>query len=161
MSNKLVSRLRLPVAELPVFLCPSILRVITRPLTRVSHPQPQPLRQALQRREFTASIRNRTTEPTPGKSKHSLDQLPQQCAGCGALSQTVDQNGAGFYTLSRASVRHYLDTLPDEAQNKLSAEDELVKEALEKAGSAATGIRLEDFVARPCKRKSFTIFEIY
>lgn len=45
---------------------------------------------------------NATNPPT------ALPQLPQQCGGCGALSQTSDPAEPGFYTLTRKSVQSHL-----------------------------------------------------
>jgi hypothetical protein len=80
-----------------------------------------------------------------------LERLPQQCPGCGALSQTADKDSPGFYTPTRKSIRKYLEE--GSHSSRKSAEDEIVKAALENAGSVETGISVGDFSA-PSKRNS-------
>jgi hypothetical protein len=80
-----------------------------------------------------------------------LESLPQQCAGCGALSQTVDKEAPGFYTPTRKSIRQYLG---GSSSPKKSEEDEIVKAALENAGSAQTGMSLAHF-RTPSKNTNF------
>jgi hypothetical protein len=73
-----------------------------------------------------------------------LERLPQQCAGCGALSQTVAKEAPGFYTPTRKSIRQYLEGTSSSTK---STEDIIVKAALENAASIETGIQLDDFSA--------------
>jgi len=43
-----------------------------------------------------------------GYASRKSKPLPTTCPGCGALSQEVDSEEAGYYTRSRKAVRHYL-----------------------------------------------------
>ncbi|TAQ89120.1 hypothetical protein B7494_g2516 [Chlorociboria aeruginascens] len=55
-------------------------------------------------------------------------KLPTQCSGCGALSQAVDKEQPGFYSLTRRSVKDYLGAVPNV---KTSAVDEIIKNTVE------------------------------
>lgn len=49
------------------------------------------------------------SSPAPMKAQYgSLRHLPLSCPGCGALTQEVDGDEAGFYTRSRRSVKEYI-----------------------------------------------------
>ena len=54
--------------------------------------------------------------------------LPAACPGCGALTQSVHKNEAGFYSSSRANVRRYTHPQPPEPSK--TTEDAVVKSAL-------------------------------
>ncbi|KAF8863564.1 hypothetical protein BDZ45DRAFT_615255 [Acephala macrosclerotiorum] len=140
-ASKLVKRIVTPVAELPVFLCPGLVRTThftPLPCSHNSSLKPQ----ASQRRLITSNGIT-STKNLVADSNYSLRRLPQQCVGCGALSQTVDATGAGYYTLGRNTVKRYIETLS--GQNE-SAEDKIVKEALKQADTASIGITANDFV---------------
>lgn len=144
-----------PVADIPAFLCPGILRIALQP-RRQSTPcehQPKPPVRASQRR-FISSI---TPDSPAGKAEPSripvLNKLPQQCAGCGAFTQTVDEKGAGYFTLTRGSVKNYLGS---QTTSRLSEEEAIVKQALEAAGSAIESVKLGDFSAPGTFSKTFT-----
>jgi hypothetical protein len=85
-----------------------------------------------------------------------LETLPQQCPGCGALSQTVDQDQPGFYTRSRKTVRNYLQK---KSFSKDSEEDDIVRAALQNAGSHAETVSLGDF-SSPGKRGDFPLLTV-
>ena len=70
--------------------------------------------------------------------------MPSQCAGCGALSQTILKDEAGFYTLTRRSVKDYTAA----AAPQESKEDTIVKAALDNA--SGVGLELGDFT-KPSK----------
>ncbi|TVY85238.1 Mitochondrial genetic interactor of prohibitins [Lachnellula suecica] len=136
LAQRLTRQSHIPIADLPAFLCPGILRV-AHLQTSKSSPQ-RPFHSQSQR--FTDSTVLDTPETQTNvapRQKH----LPSQCAGCGALSQTSIQDEAGFYTLTRKSVKEYLAS----AAPQESAEDAIVKAALKNAGEAAAGLELGDF----------------
>ncbi len=130
-ARRAVRRLCLPVAEIPAFLCPGILRTAYLPGRCLDRSR---------LRFLPASQRNLTSvalidsKPAATRQKPYLKKLPQQCAGCGALSQTVDSEGPGFYTLSRKSVKSFVEESSGPASR---TEDQIVKAALETAGSEA------------------------
>jgi hypothetical protein len=147
LAQKLTRHVGVPVAELPVFLCPGLLRAKqVKQLPYHSSPT------GSQRRLLTSITPTLHKDPL-ADSRLALRRLPQQCVGCGALSQNVDASDAGFYTLSRKSVRRYLDT----ATNlKASSEDAIVKAALQQAEAASSRFTLGDF-ARPGTTYNLTI----
>lgn len=137
---RVIKQVAIPVADIPTFLCPGILRALALPV-RCGHQQPRLISTASRRRNWAPS-------PTPisrhvsGIRKPTLERLPQQCAGCGALSQTVDSEGPGYYTLTRKSVKTFVEgRLTPES----TAEDHIVKAALESAGAEAADLNLPDF----------------
>ncbi|KAE8452828.1 hypothetical protein EG329_013100 [Mollisiaceae sp. DMI_Dod_QoI] len=140
--SRFVKQVVAPVAELPVFLCPGLVRIAQlTPLScshnrSLGHPLP------LQRRLVTSITAPATKDPI-ADSRFALRRLPQQCVGCGALSQTVDETGPGYYTLSRRTVKTYLERISGQ---KESSEDAIVKAALEQADTTSTGISLSEFV---------------
>lgn len=69
-----------------------------------------------------AGDRGESTAPAP------VRQLPVQCHGCGALSQTTMSGTAGFYDLNRKAVRAYLGLLSEEPRRR--AEDDIVQASL-------------------------------
>jgi hypothetical protein len=143
-----VRQVGVPVADLPVFLCPGILRFPSLPTTQ--RPQGYQLHRShtSQQRHIT-SITSIPTAVSPKALAPLLERLPQQCPGCGALSQTADKDAPGFYTPTRKSIRKYLEG--GSPSSRKSAEDEIVKAALENAGSVETGISVGDFSV-PSKR---------
>jgi len=131
-----------PVADIPTFLCPGILRIVSTTRIPPCKHQPKPAGRTSQRRFISSAA----SDNSPGKIQTSgiagLNKLPQQCAGCGAFSQTVDQQGPGYFTLTRGSVKNYLSRTSGQ---RLSEEDRIVKKALEAAGPAGAGFKLGDF----------------
>ncbi|KUJ18246.1 uncharacterized protein LY89DRAFT_614876 [Mollisia scopiformis] len=141
LAAKLVKQVGTPVAELPAFLCPGLLRTAQSKILQ-SHSKSlgSPL---ISQRRCIASITHTSTQASAADSRIALRRLPQQCIGCGALSQTVNETGAGFYTLSRKSVKRYLEVSSD---HKDSAEDQIVRAALSRADVSSPEINLGGFV---------------
>jgi hypothetical protein len=143
LAGRVLRQVGVPVADLPVFLCPELLRFPS------VQPKPRPqesrrtTRQPSQQRHIT-SIGSNNSGPLPKTLAPLLERLPQQCAGCGALSQTVAKEAPGFYTPTRKSIRQYLEGTSSSIK---STEDIIVKAALENAASIETGIQLDDFSA--------------
>lgn len=120
--------------EIPVFLCPALLRpkssyfpvsttvAQNRKLFRTSSAHSRPLSSNLE----APSIYNSST------SVHDAVRLPAQCSGCGALSQTVDNEEAGFYSLSRRSIKSYLGIKDHSPSRRAGQEYGAVEAALKK-----------------------------
>ncbi|APA16297.1 hypothetical protein sscle_16g110670 [Sclerotinia sclerotiorum 1980 UF-70] len=125
------------VAEVPTFLCPLLARGLQ--LSKLVHNQPRKNVQ-LQRRYVQSQAQPQAQVPEIAESTsdapaQALPKLPSQCAGCGALSQTTVEDEAGYFSLTRRSIKEYLRT-PSMAKNaKVTAEDEIVKRALENVDS--------------------------
>jgi hypothetical protein len=151
LARRIARQATIPVADLPTFLCPGILRITHLQPTQNSPKHARPLPRASQRRHATSISSNSPISLSAGPGP-LLETLPQQCPGCGALSQTVDQDQPGFYTRSRKAVRNYLQK---KSFPKSSEEDDIVKAALENAGSLAETISLGDF-SSPGKRGDFS-----
>jgi hypothetical protein len=147
LARRIARQVAIPVADLPTFLCPGILRITHLQPSQHSPKLAQSLPRAPQRRQITSNTFNGPISLSTGPGP-LLESLPQQCPGCGALSQTVDQDQPGFYTRSRKAVRNYLQ---NKSFPKSSEEDDIVKAALENAGSLAETVSLGDF-SSPGKR---------
>ncbi|KAB8290295.1 hypothetical protein EYC80_011159 [Monilinia laxa] len=119
------------VAEIPTFLCPLLARSLQA--SKLLHNQPQRSFQVQQR--CIQSQAQEIPESSSIVSAQAVAKLPSQCAGCGALSQTIIENEAGFYSLTRRSVKEYLGASYMAKKTKAIAEDEVVKKALENVDS--------------------------
>lgn len=123
-------------SSLPLYLCPAAARASAtlsrgasrRPAATAQQRQVFPLNQTrkshVEATETDGSLEQVEVhaEPVP------LRQLPVQCHGCGALSQTEVSNTAGYYDLNRKPVRAFLGLLKDEPRRR--AEDEIVQASL-------------------------------
>lgn len=105
LARRAAAQVDVPVAILPAFLCPGILEIGPAPRTpRCFHPR-RPL--------HTTEASHKESEPSISRPlAFALEltlssKLPVQCPGCGALSQVVEKDDPGFYTLTRGSVRGY------------------------------------------------------
>ncbi|KAI0900458.1 hypothetical protein F4806DRAFT_448711 [Annulohypoxylon nitens] len=126
--------------ELPLFLYPSIYRTLPRQrLSAVAlSSQARPSRWRIQRRCLHAQaaaedhlVPNHDTQKTaPARTQSIVRQLPRQCRGCGALSQTTSPDLPGYFDLSRKTIANYLR--PPAAE--LPRQDEIIYErALDKS----------------------------
>lgn len=145
LAQRFTRQFPIPTADLPAFLCPGILQIAhlqtskCAPKLRVFHSQPP-------RFIDSPALDVSKVEPSVDLAhKH----LPFQCAGCGALSQTVIQDEPGFYTPTRRSVKDYLGTTAP----RESAEDAIVRAALENAGEVE--LNLGD-VSKPSSKSKFS-----
>lgn len=138
-AQRAARQVSIPTADLPVFLCPGLLRVATVQHTQYSCQQPRSFSQASLRKRPALNSEDTLRQKT-SILPVDVRKLPRQCAGCGALSQAVDQESPGFYTLTRKSLRQYLD---GPSSTKHAVEDDVVRAALENAGEAATGLVFE------------------
>ena len=147
-AHRVASRVELPVAELPAFLCPSLLRT--------AYTRPPVFRLQRQHGASLVSRRYHSTEPTSpvSNSQHiPLDiskKLPRQCPGCGAHTQFVDKEEAGYYTVTRTSLQAFL------GGDAGSKEEAIISAALDNVSSVAS-----DFGFRKQKRKCITSLWYY
>jgi hypothetical protein len=72
-----------------------------------------------------------STRIGPGQIRHDsvykVTRLPRQCSGCGAFSQTSNDKEAGFYSLSRKSVRAFLGAFRKPSIINSLAEGEIIE----------------------------------
>ncbi len=128
--------------ELPVFLCPALLRHGHQPgwgpSTSINFNRSQT------RRHVHTSVQH-THSLYDNNNNHNTDRcllrLPQQCPGCGAHSQAHDDQEPGFYSLERRSVKTYVDKTIDLGQRRRSPDDQVLQAALAnvKANHASIG----------------------
>ncbi|KAM0126268.1 hypothetical protein ACHAP3_009345 [Botrytis cinerea] len=123
------------VAEIPTFLCPLLARNLQSP--KLVHNQPR--KSVRIQRRYVQSQAQSQDQDTPKSSSiasgQAVARLPSQCAGCGALSQTTVEDEAGYYSLTRRSVKDFLGTSHSAKNTKATAEDEIVQRALENVDS--------------------------
>lgn len=106
--NRLVSRTRLPRTQ------QRNLNIHRSPVPRQAAPAPVPQDESISldiptETSFTSWEPFRSPSHAPTNiAQASLGHLPVSCPGCGALTQEVDADQAGFYTRSRKSVKDYI-----------------------------------------------------
>lgn len=107
LARRFARQVDVPVAILPAFLCPGILKIGPAPRSTgycqfQRHLHTTEASQTKKEAEFL------TSRPLASVLEPALSsKLPVQCPGCGALSQIVERDDPGFYTLSRRSVKDY------------------------------------------------------
>lgn len=125
------------VAEIPTFLCPLLAHSL-QPAKRLHNPPQRSFRGQRRYIQSQAQVEVQAQEIPESSSIVSapaVAKLPSQCAGCGALTQTTIEGEAGFYSLTRRSVKEYLGISCTAKSTKAIAEDEVVKKALENVDS--------------------------
>ena len=129
--TRAIKQVETPLVELPLFLCPALLGA-----TR-SQSSPFPFqRRKLHTTPSQAIISESNPSQTPDQAKRLGARLPLQCAGCGALSQTVDNDEPGFYNLKRKTVKEYIaGTSGKSADLEIQDEDRIIQQSLENASS--------------------------
>ncbi|KAI0479328.1 hypothetical protein GGR56DRAFT_634457 [Xylariaceae sp. FL0804] len=130
----------LPRLELPLYLCPftSTHRAVAAPVARPLPWRALPTRRRclhMQAADASTTIAPATPTPAtfPPVSNHDVlasanRRLPQQCSGCGALSQTLQPNQPGYFDLDRKAVRKYLGVDSNEAEARRTRDEEKVFE---------------------------------
>ena len=122
--SRAIKQAEAPVVSLPAFLCPALVSGLLI--------QNSPSR-GYQRRNLHA-IPDQTSVASPDipklrhVSKNPGASLPVQCAGCGALSQTADNEGPGFYNLKRRTVKEYMG---GRSVQQESDEERVIQKSLE------------------------------
>ncbi|KAK4166184.1 hypothetical protein QBC43DRAFT_314173 [Cladorrhinum sp. PSN259] len=116
-------------SELPLYLCPAFRSLSVNTTTRPQYRQQTPF-QIRQIRRLHTQLHEPKTNTTPSRiTKPPVRTLPVQCHGCGALSQTTTPGEAGYYDVSRKTIRQYLGL--EEEEVKPRREEEIVEKALE------------------------------
>ncbi|OHW99870.1 DUF974 domain-containing protein [Colletotrichum incanum] len=131
---------RAALAEVPVYLCPSLSAASARhsfaPAAQAHQKLPYRQRRCV---HVEASTTSEAPPPPPPATEPTQQlptkKLPLQCSGCGALTQTTDAGQAGYYDLSRKAVREFLAPANDKnTEKELREEDKVVDEALQNLG---------------------------
>ncbi|RDW82254.1 hypothetical protein BP6252_03366 [Coleophoma cylindrospora] len=129
-----LSRHGLRSLELPEFLCPALRHVNILYLEQSR--ERNSTAPCIQRRHASSAIPRTDSSKIALPEAKSLRKLPQQCAGCGALSQTVDSEEPGYYSLGRRSVK---DFLVDKSAQKSKEESAVVEAAFQNINSEVLG----------------------
>ncbi|THY29082.1 hypothetical protein D6D00_03837 [Aureobasidium pullulans] len=116
--------------------------LLRKPLTRTSiHAPPYYLRPSLLSLSIAAKRLSSTEAASPVQDQHDLTErfqseikqktrkLPLSCPGCGAPSQTVAPEEAGFYSLGRSAVKKFV-------QDDAKQEDLVFQATLDKVDSS-------------------------
>ncbi|KAG9232291.1 hypothetical protein BJ875DRAFT_89508 [Amylocarpus encephaloides] len=130
------------VADIPVFLCPGLLRTRYNSTSRAcSKSTPSPRRHTASQAALLAVGTPRALESQPKSTKDyeflAQSNLPQQCPGCGALSQTILKDEAGYYNIGRKSVKHFV--VVGGVSEAVSPERTVIQAALENAKALTNG----------------------
>ena len=141
-----------PVADIPTFLCPGLLRIANLPIRNCHSRHTQLITRHATRRfmtvqavdvgELTAATVQAQKEAAKRYESRAQAVLPRQCPGCGALSQSVLDNEAGYYDITRRGVRKYIVGAKIDGR-EASEEDVIVQKALDNAGALGLGLGLE------------------
>ncbi|KAK4655940.1 hypothetical protein QC762_306860 [Podospora pseudocomata] len=125
--------------SVPLYLCPafrSLSTVANAPHSRPSIPHhrqnaPCQFRQLRRLHEQSSGLEHTSDAPEEITSLEVAPKkkLPPQCHGCGALSQTAVPDEAGYYDMSRKSIRQYLGLDKTTKPDKLEQND-IIKDAL-------------------------------
>lgn len=101
-ARRVKCQLNVPVADLPLFLCPGWIST-----SRARYRQRQPYTTSAQ--ALLSTSPSQLSQISKVQDDRSLvTRLPPQCSGCGALSQVVDKDEAGYYNPTRRSVEEYI-----------------------------------------------------
>jgi len=142
----------LHMIELPGFLCPAFLGI--KPISRIPTIRSQmalrKLTQPSRRRLLHHDSQSILSQVQQG-SPYGFARLPQQCAGCGSLSQTVEENEPGFYTLSRRSVKEYIGDIVHIKASRSLSEDQIVEASLQNVEDNVLGRHKLEMPSSPCR----------
>ncbi|PQE08865.1 Genetic interactor of prohibitins 3 mitochondrial protein [Rutstroemia sp. NJR-2017a BVV2] len=116
-------------SETPIFLLPQLARHLQQ--ARPTFPPPQ--KHSRTQRRYIQTPTQEETKAGHVTNLAALSKLPSHCPGCGALAQADTKDVAGYYTMTRRSVKQYLGARPLTLDN---SEDEIVRKALEKVDSS-------------------------
>ena len=155
--TRAIKQAETPLVDLPLFLCPALLGVRRSPTSSF----------AFQRRKLQTTPEQSATlasefPRTPDQIKIAGGSLPLQCAGCGALSQTVDKDEPGYYNLKRKTVKEYITGISDQApETEIQNEDILIQKSLENAASTIDPKLLRQLAYSMPTRKSASKFKLH
>lgn len=141
--------------QIPIFLCPAFgnrhNHTLSRPRTTLPTRLPswKTLRRCLQTQ--AESTDSALTEPSevPESDPVPIRDLPTQCTGCGALSQTFASDQPGYYDVGRKAVRWYLGLEKSRSKRAIKDREEegVFKDVLQKFDEAELeklGLDVED-----------------
>ncbi|KAF2404889.1 hypothetical protein EJ06DRAFT_525453 [Trichodelitschia bisporula] len=115
-------------SSVPLFLCPALARAPFRPPIRRYVPAQAKFLSTSTRRTIGADVPSQAPQDAESSPpSNPILSLPLACPGCGAPSQIVEPDEAGFYTLTRGGVRRFLGYQHGES----AAEDQVFSSALE------------------------------
>lgn len=120
----------MPGKGLPLLLCPAIGAVS---LNRAAAVQRTTIRYSQRRMNHTETTQLQETAET---IQTPTRKLPLACSGCGAFTQTSDENSFGFYNIESKRVRNWLHPKQMEAKEDEVAEDDVVQGVLASMDSA-------------------------
>lgn len=121
------------VTEVPGYLCPALGSFAQRGHDLVSRTRKLPYGQQ-QRCLHLDSTTASALEEAPPLDQSLTKNLPLQCHGCGAFSQTSEPDQAGYYDVSRKAVRRFLGQEQEQERNSVKeerGEDYVVDQALQ------------------------------
>lgn len=102
-------------SSIPIFLCPLLRKFAPIPVLA----QERNVRRSnTQKRGYQLESAEALTRDKP--IPPNLLALPRSCPGCGAFTQTVNSEGAGFYSTTRRSVKSFV---AQHARGQLGDED--------------------------------------
>lgn len=120
----------MPVKGLPLFLCPAIGTVSLNPASAMKRTTIRYSQRRMNHMETTQQQETAEAIETPTR------KLPLACSGCGAFTQTSDENSFGFYNIESKRVRNWQYPKQIEAKEDEVAEDEVVQGVLASMDSA-------------------------
>lgn len=97
--------------SVPLFLCPALLRAPPPP--NLSRKQPQHSRKSFTTygyvRNTASALENvPSSDHAPVEAPPKQQLLPLTCPGCGAPTQIINAEDAGYYNIKRGAVKSYL-----------------------------------------------------
>lgn len=104
--NFLTTRSSSPLINILGFLCPSLLR-----LPHITSPTSPAPKEKSRLRNPNARTYSAIANFSAGNNDIPISQLaalPLSCPGCGALTQDIESDDAGFYSMDRKSVKECL-----------------------------------------------------
>ena len=132
-------------ALLPVFLCP----ILGKPHHVTPTVQQRVYESKNQSRHAHFDTVPTSSQSVPLPSLSQLHLLPRSCPGCGAFTQSVDSDQAGFYSINRKSVKAYIAQGMSERRNVV--ERDIYEKSLERANPSLVQELGPDDVSNPPK----------
>lgn len=132
-------------ALLPIFLCP----ILGKPhhVTPTVQQRVYEFKNQSRHSHFDTIPTSSQSLPLPSLSQ--LHLLPRFCPGCGAFTQSVDSDQAGFYSINRKTVKAYIAQETSERRNVV--ERDIYEKSLERANSSLVQALGPDDVSNPPK----------
>ena len=114
------------LVTIPTYLCPSLVGR-SRPWLPLSRKQAlQGVACAAHQSFRTLYAAGPSSVNTNGEPTSNLAVLPFSCPGCGALTQDLESDNAGFYSMHRKSVKAFIQGRRPKFTNQKEGKDALV-----------------------------------